>query len=205
MIIFYLYDPLCGWCYGAAKALVALNQIQPITLTPTGLFADTGRKMTAEFAAYAWGNDQRIGAMTRQVYTQAYVDNVLGGTGDFDSKNILLALAAVRKIAPARELETLEALQTARYVKGRDNTDCAVISAVLAELDLAQAAAQLQDKSTAQTVAAQINQGQALMQALGLRGVPQIVAHKDGRYFVAENTLLYDGKGDKLVQWVKAL
>ncbi|WP_373819139.1 hypothetical protein [Glaesserella sp.] len=98
MKIYYLFDPLCGWCYGASATLQKLNEIYPLTLTPTGLFYQSGRKMDADFARYAWGNDQRIEKLTGQPFSQAYLENVLQGEGDFDSANSLLALTAVQQI-----------------------------------------------------------------------------------------------------------
>ncbi|MDP0202559.1 hypothetical protein Q7300_02875 [Glaesserella parasuis] len=48
MKIYYLFDPLCGWCYGASATLQKLNEIYPLTLTPTGLFyqkrSENGRR-----------------------------------------------------------------------------------------------------------------------------------------------------------------
>ncbi|MWQ29681.1 disulfide bond formation protein DsbA, partial [Glaesserella parasuis] len=38
MKIYYLFDPLCGWCYGASATLQKLNEIYPLALAPTGLF-----------------------------------------------------------------------------------------------------------------------------------------------------------------------
>ena len=59
----YVFDPLCGWCYGAAAAVAALGKAPEVELRllPSGLFAGEGtRLMDDGFAAYAWGNDQRI-------------------------------------------------------------------------------------------------------------------------------------------------
>jgi putative protein-disulfide isomerase len=59
----YLFDPLCGWCYGATPSLDKLAAALGLNLklAPTGMFADEGaRPMDAWFAAYAWSNDQRI-------------------------------------------------------------------------------------------------------------------------------------------------
>ncbi|KAF0815247.1 hypothetical protein IGB42_00325 [Andreprevotia sp. IGB-42] len=58
-----LFDPLCGWCYGAHPIVreVIAQTGKPLQLSPTGLFAGQGgREMDAAFAAYAWQNDQRI-------------------------------------------------------------------------------------------------------------------------------------------------
>ena len=67
MNITYLFDPLCGWCYGANGALEQLSRVEGATihLAPTGLFAGEGaRSMDQSFAAYAWHNDQRIARLT---------------------------------------------------------------------------------------------------------------------------------------------
>ncbi len=45
----YLFDALCGWCYGAAPVIQGLAQHGAVTLelAPTGLFAGAGRTMDA--------------------------------------------------------------------------------------------------------------------------------------------------------------
>lgn len=81
----YLFDPLCGWCYGASPALEGLLQQDGLVLTiiPTGLFAGPGAfPMNAGFAAHAWEADQRIAKLTGQVFSEDYRRNVLeSGTG----------------------------------------------------------------------------------------------------------------------------
>ncbi|MDG6829004.1 hypothetical protein [Glaesserella parasuis] len=67
MKIYYLFDPLCGWCYGASATLQKLNEIYPLALVPTGLFYQSGRKMDADFARYAWDNDQRLHIVPSQL------------------------------------------------------------------------------------------------------------------------------------------
>src|SRR4051794_12302875 len=75
-----LYDPLCGWCYGAAPAIRRLAD-QPhlaLGLLPTGLFAGSGaRPIDDDFAAFAWSHDQRIHALTGVTFSTHYRDRVL--------------------------------------------------------------------------------------------------------------------------------
>src|SRR3989344_1474647 len=141
----YLFDPLCGWCYAAAPALKFLQAQKgvEVVLAPSGLFAGAGaRPMDAQFAAYAWSNDQRIQQLTGQPFTQAYRDQILGAaSGRFDSGPATLALTAVAQTAPAHELEALHALQHARYVEGRDTAEPEVLADLLRALGLADAAA----------------------------------------------------------------
>jgi putative protein-disulfide isomerase len=48
----YLFDPLCGWCYGASTTIQRLELQRDIRLelAPTGLFASDERMMDAAFA-----------------------------------------------------------------------------------------------------------------------------------------------------------
>ena len=78
--VVYLFDPLCGWCYGASAMLEKLIDLPDleIELAPTGLFAGGGaRPMDLDFANYAWTNDQRISRLTGQPFSDAYRRNVL--------------------------------------------------------------------------------------------------------------------------------
>ena len=191
MKIYYLFDPLCGWCYGASATLQKLNEIYPLTLTTTGLFYQSGRKMDADFARYAWGNDQRIEKLTGQPFSQAYLENVLQGEGEFDSANSLLALTAVQQITPEQELVVLSALQTARYVDGLDNADLAVVEQVLHKLNLSQAVPLLSEQSTQTALEQRLQFGQQLAHHCGVHGVPQLIVEKDERLHIVPSRLLY--------------
>ncbi len=191
MKIYYLFDPLCGWCYGASATLQKLNEIYPLTLTPTGLFYQSGRKMDADFARYAWSNDQRIEKLTGQPFSQAYLENVLQGEGEFDSANSLLALTAVQQITPEQELVVLSALQTARYVDGLDNADLAVVEQVLHKLNLSQAVPLLSEQSTQMALEQRLQFGQQLAHHCGVHGVPQLIVEKDERLHIVPSRLLY--------------
>lgn len=182
----YLFDPLCGWCYAAAPALQYLQGVDGVhvSLAPSGLFAGAGaRPMDAQFATYAWFNDQRIQQLTGQPFTQAYRDQILGApAGRFDSGPATLALTAVAQTAPERELDALHALQHARYVEGRDTAEPEVLADVLRALGLADAAALTLAPDTVlrSQVDERVARAQALLRAVGARGVPQLVVAGQG-------------------------
>jgi len=139
--------------------------------------------MDAEFAAYAWSNDQRIEQLTCQRFTQAYRDNILGAAaGRFDSGPATLALTAVAQTAPDRELDALHALQRARYIDGRDTADAQVLAEVLTSLGLADAAAQTlaPDAALHRAMAERVASSQATLRAMDARGVPQLVVTGQG-------------------------
>src|SRR4051812_48094126 len=193
----YLFDPLCGWCYGATPALSALLETSAasIELLPTGLFSGAGaRPMDSDFAAYAWSNDQRIERLTGQRFTEQYRHQVLGDRQRlFDSGPATVALTAVSLTAPARELEALKAIQHARYVDGSDVTSLATLADVLQGLGLEQAAAMLAQPDADLLAANQARTGraQALMQEFGARGVPTLIAESGAGRRIVNHAAFY--------------
>ncbi|KLD71367.1 DsbA family protein [Xanthomonas pisi] len=197
----YLFDPLCGWCYGAAATMSALAA-EPgiaIELQPSGLFAGTGaRAMDEQFASFAWANDQRIAQLTGQRFTERYRQEVLGDRQQcFDSGAATLALTAVSLVAPARQLKTLTAIQQARYVAGKDVTTTAGLVRLLEELHLADAATRLA-QADAQLLSAnrtRIEGTQALMREFGAQGVPTFIAESGGKRWLIDAHAAYTDPG----------
>lgn len=195
--LYYLFDPLCGWCYGAMPALSALGDVPSvkIELLPTGLFAGEGaRPMNSEFAAYAWSNDQRIERLTGQGFSEQYRERVLGEHQRlFDSGPATLALTAVSLTAPDRELEALKAIQNARYVDGKDTTSLATLAGILQGLGLEQAAAMVDkpDEDLLSANRARMDRAQALMREFGAHGVPTLVAESGAQRWVLNNADFY--------------
>jgi putative protein-disulfide isomerase len=77
-----------------------------------------GPDITAQWAEYAWSNDQRIASLTGQPFSENYHQLLLTGTR-FDSTFMNRALTMVRDINPAAETGLLHALQHARCVGAR--------------------------------------------------------------------------------------
>jgi len=181
----YLFDPLCGWCYGASATIQQLGQ-QPniqLELLPSGLFSGGGRTMDAAFADYAWSNDVRIAKLTGQRFAEAYRNQVLGHHGSrFDSAAATQALTAVSLTEPQRELETLKALQEARYLQGLDTCNASTVETLLRDLGLATAAdfVAVPDAKLLAANTARIKKAQGLMQTFGAQGVPALMV-TDGR------------------------
>ncbi|WP_354441240.1 DsbA family protein [Ottowia thiooxydans] len=179
--LYYVFDPLCGWCYGAGEAVATLNNTPGVQLQllPSGLFSGEGaRPMDVNFANYAWSNDQRIERLTGQRFTDRYRGQVLADRGQmFDSGPATVALTAVALTSPDRELEALKAIQMARYVEGQDITQLSTLVSVLRSLGLEQAAGRLSlhDEDLLVANCLRISDAQALLGQFGARGVPAFV------------------------------
>lgn len=209
MHIIYLFDPLCGWCYGASPAIDRIANIADIDfkLAPTGLFAGEGaRLMDKSFATYAWQNDRRIARLTGQVFSESYRNDVLGAERSlFDSAPATLGLVAVGLTEPARERDALRALQTARYVEGRNNVTLDIVATVLRETGLAPAADRLAspDEPLLHQYRERMGAARKLMAEFGLGGVPALVVEQDGQRRTLPAGALFGGIA-QLVDGLKA-
>lgn len=205
----YLFDPLCGWCYGASPMLERLARLDglSVALAPTGLFAGEGaRPMDAQFAAYAWQNDQRIARLTGQPFTQTYRAHILDrADGLFDSAPATLGIVAVGLSASAGELQALKALQRGRYVEGRDTADLTVVAAILDEAGFAQAAARLRqpDEDLLAAYRSRIAAARAAMSRFGVNGVPALVVEDAKGERLLPSQVLF-GDFDQLAARVRA-
>ncbi len=178
--IIYLFDPLCGWCYGATPALqeVFNSPDTAVEMIPTGLFTGQGaRVIDGDFAGYAWQNDQRIAQLTGQTFSEAYKTQILGAPGQrFDSGPAALALTAVHLTQPGEEFRVLKAIQHHRYVLGLDITALPVLTELLQDLGLQNAATLLADNSEALNSALQqrYQSARAIMSDNNVSGVPTL-------------------------------
>jgi putative protein-disulfide isomerase len=199
MRVTYLFDPLCGWCYGAAPALERLAELDGVTveLAPSGLFAGEGaRVMDANFAGFAWQNDQRIARLSGQQFTDAYRTRILGKTGGmFDSAPATLGIVAAGLTEPEREIEAMKTLQHARYVDGRDNSELAVVGDILEDAGFSEAARRIRapDEALLSAYRQRTSAARSEMKRFGVNGVPALIVEDSrGRRLLSSNVLFGD-------------
>ncbi|PWC48370.1 DsbA family protein [Azospirillum melinis] len=197
----YLFDPLCGWCYGASPAIATLSEVGDLALEllPTGLFSGAGaRPLDEGFAAHAWAYDQRIHALTGQVFSERYRTGVLGDRSQrIDSGPATLALTAVALTAPDREFAALVAIQSARYADGRDITAAATLADILTGLGLDAAASLFAEGADELTVAdaARVERGRQLMAAHRASGVPTLLFDDGSHRRKLDSEILFSKPG----------
>lgn len=177
----YLFDPLCGWCYGASDVIATLAA-QPgasVEALPTGLFAGAGaRTLDRGMATHILTSDRAIAAATGATFGDAYRARITDGSDvRLDSGAATLALTAVARTAPDRELALLGMIQRARYRDGLDIADTGVLADLLHGAGLAAAAVALVGDAPDLHAAnrQRLARAGAIMHAHGLRGVPALL------------------------------
>lgn len=203
--ITYLFDPLCGWCYGATPMLdrLAANGVA-IDALPTGLFSGAGaRPLDAGFAAHAWDSDQRIKQLSGQPFSQAYLDNVLNVRGTLlDSGAATLGVSAAGFKDPRRRLPALKAIQHARYVDGRDIVTTGGVAEVLEDAGMVDAATLVSAQPEEFLVAHRdlVGRGRTLFQQLHANGTPALALIRNGMPRLIGSNALYGSYNNLLAQ-----
>ena len=181
MHVTYLFDPLCGWCYGAGPAIDHLASLPDVTLelAPSGLFIGDGRRMDHALAQYILEADARIARMTGQDFSDAYRAQVLGEMGGvIDSGAATLGVLAAGLLDKAQELPALKAIQRVRYSGGRNNSYTEIVADALEEGGFQQAAKAMRepDASLLDAFQTRVTAARRDMARFGLRGVPALLA-----------------------------
>lgn len=205
--LFYLFDPLCGWCYGASPALRQMAEsVGPaLTLLPTGLFAGPmPRRLEPDMVSYIKQADQRIAAMTGQIFSTAY-QALLEQPGQYiDSTLATLTFGVLARRLPGQTVAILAAIQAARYVGGRDITSQNVLADIAAQFGVPEVdfVAELTNESALAATSALVGQGQAALRRSGRSGVPTVMIAHDGRDMVLNGNVLF-GQPQMLAEQLK--
>lgn len=175
----YIYDPLCGWCYGAAPLLDAAQTVSGLTvaLHAGGMLAGNQRRqIDASWRSHVIEHDARIAAMTGQLFGDAYLNGLLLDTSAIlDSAPPTCAILAAENLA-GRGLEMLHRIQVAHYQQGRRVADTAVLAALAQDMALPGAMfAQEMQAVKDNSLSAHIAQSRALLAKVRGPGFPTFV------------------------------
>jgi len=124
----YIFDTLCGWCYGATPivkhAKDAFGDAMVITLMHGGLFTGDNAHAMPDMRSIALEHDKRIHELTGQPFSDLYTKNlVMNDDMVHDSTPTAIAHHVIKRYAPAKLLDFLQAAQHARFVEGKDLTN----------------------------------------------------------------------------------
>ena len=139
VVLHYIFDPLCGWCYAAAPLVKAARTVPGVAVQWHAGGMLTGqhtRVINEQFRKYVLPHDKRIEEMTGQPFGEAYTDGLLRAVGSvLDSEPPTTALLAAEQLA-GLGLEMLGAEQKAYYVDGLLISDREVLVKIAADLGL---------------------------------------------------------------------
>lgn len=174
----YIYDPLCGWCYGAEPlASAAIDRIE-LVLHGGGLWPEP-TSLPEATRHYIQQADARIAQLSGQPFGEAYLSgSLLDPSLVLDSRPTIAAILAAEALDPGCGLSMLRGIQRAHYVDGRRVVEQPVLC------DIAVGRGLNRDGFVAMLARvdadAHINETRQLMGRVGAEGFPTFVLERDG-------------------------
>lgn len=172
----YIYDPLCGWCYGAAPLLEALALLPDVTLKlhAGGLWLNERRQpMGKALRDYVKPHDERITNLSGQVFGERYFNELLLNTDlVLDSAPPIRAILAV-EAAGGDPLQMLHRIQQSHYLHGQWVGDTKLLATLAAEQRLE--SARFNEAFEQIDIKAHIAASQKIMRQSGSQGYPTVL------------------------------
>jgi putative protein-disulfide isomerase len=172
----YIYDPLCGWCYGSAPLVKAARDIGGLrfVLHGGGMMAGSARQLASEsLRQFIMPHVDRITGMTGQVFAKPYTDGLLRDhTAMLDSEPPTAAILAV-EAAAGRGADMLAHMQKAHYIDGLALSDRAALASLAEGIGIERGAFDAEfSKALGSTVQAHMTESRRLLSRVGGQGFP---------------------------------
>jgi putative protein-disulfide isomerase len=200
MILHYIYDPLCGWCYGAKPLVQAAQAVLPVIAHGGGMMTGANRqKVSPQLRSYVMPHDRRIAEYSGQPFGEAYFEGLLRDhTALFDSAPPIAAVLAAEQME-GRGLELLGRLQSAHYVEGRRIADESVLFELAHGMGLDRQA--FERAFSAVDTEGHISNSRAFLAKVGGQGFPTLVL-EDNDQFSLIDIGPWLGKPQAFAQWL---
>ncbi|SEE70078.1 DsbA family protein [Pseudomonas migulae] len=180
----YVYDPFCGWCYGAAPMITAAATVAGLDIQAHGvgmLSGDKSKLVSGEWRDFVRPHEARISAFSKQTFADAYVQGVLEHENvHLDSSPPIAAMLTAQQLSGCG-IEMLKRLQIAYYQQGRAIADRGVIADIASELGFEPGAFMATfDSVTANSLQDHIQRSNGMLETLHARGFPAFALEIDG-------------------------
>jgi putative protein-disulfide isomerase len=196
-----IYDPFCGWCFGAAPLLKAASTVPGLQLCMHAGNMMSGQRGGPEMRAFILPHAERITRMTGQQFGAAYLDELAASPwAIFDSQPPITAVLAAESLG--RGPEFLDHLQHAHFVEGANIGDRDVLLQFGREFGIENfglAYRQMEGEPTRE----HIQESRALLQQLGGSGFPTF-ALETARGWRVLNSATYLGHPERWAEMLAA-
>jgi len=200
--VYYVYDALCGWCYGFSPVIKAAHESYSdhleFEVISGGMVRGERVGPISDMADYIRGALKRVEEVTGTKFGEAFAKDMLDkGDAIQDSLPPARLLSAVKDSHPKKSVPFAAALQKAIYFDGIYPTDLEKLSRVGEELGIQ--AQPILEKARTEAMEKAAEEDFARSQAWGVRGFPTIIGEKGGQhYLLTHGATTYEDLSQKL-------
>ena len=186
MEIIYLFDPLCGWCYGFGPQMVQFAQSHPnFTYTVLSGGMVTGERVgpLSQIAPYIREGVQRVESLSGVKFGQTFLNDLHGaGQSHMDSTPPTKAFVILKAFLPQQAVALAHAVQSVFYADGLDLSVPESYAGLCASFDIDYAAFAAKFNSIDYHLAAKDEFKEAAR--YGVSGYPTVVVRFGQQYFM---------------------
>ena len=122
--IIYVYDALCGWCFGFSPVMQAIHGAYckefDFEIISGGMMLREGAGRVSKVAAYIRDTYKRVEETTGIIFGLAFLKNLEEGEMIFNSETPAMALSAFKRMQPENAFEFAVHIQNSVYFDGKE-------------------------------------------------------------------------------------
>ncbi len=126
MKIIYVYDALCGWCYGFTPIMQQLRQQHPdweFEVLSGGMILGDNKRPWSSMQTYILQAHKNVEEMTGVKFGDAFLYELLPSSQKMDSEKPAIALTVFKQYLPAKALDFAHDMQVALNFDGHNLID----------------------------------------------------------------------------------
>lgn len=202
--VLYLYDPMCGWCYGFSSVIDKLEQQYAdqveFEVLSGGMVMGDRVGPVSEVASYIGSGYKRVENLTGMKFGQNFLDLYHEGSYIYSSEKACIAMTVFKETHPDKAISFAHDLQKAFFFDGKSLNDDQTF------LDLVQAydvkpqdfQQKLQDSSYRATTFQEF----ARVGEYGVGGFPSVIYQSpDTAFLLTEGYRSYE-EMEQAMEWV---
>lgn len=205
--ILYLFDPLCGWCYGFSDTIDQFsakykNQYEFVPI-PGGMVTDDRVQPISTIETYISDAFEKVEKMTGCKFGEEYINGLLRSKlVMMDSEPPSRALITFRTFNAQQSIAFAKALQAAHYRDGRDYNDLNLYRELSAKFGLDPDV--FMSRFEEEKMKQQVQQEFAWVRESGVQGFPTVVLRNGQQYYLISNGYVTLEELEKTLEKAKA-
>ncbi|NEM99487.1 DsbA family protein [Pontibacter burrus] len=188
--LYYVYDALCGWCYGMSPVMQQVYDTYKDTLElevlSGGMIRGSNVKPISGMANYIRQVAPRLEETTGVELTKAYHEQILDkGTYISNSEPPAIALHILKEQHPDKQIPLAGAIQKTHFVEGNDLNEVEAYLPVAEQFGMSEAdfRSRFEDENYKAKALKEFEQ----VQAWGIQGFPAVVMQKENKLYLIAN------------------
>lgn len=193
--VIYVYDPMCGWCFGFSKVISKLhNEFQneyDFEIISGGMVRADREGPIGDFADYILNAYKRVEDYSGVKFGKPYLEQLKTKTLWSGSTKPSMAIEAFKLFEPKHAIQFAALVQQAYFVEGKDLRDDSVYTEILKQFHVDTHA--YLNALHSEEIRKATSDGFQFSANLGVTGYPSVVfVWKDKYYMVSRGFTNYD-------------